>query len=80
MPEKVLFKTEKAQPRATIAEALRSAADQIEDGTVTLAEAGQTRTAMIPDSPTFEIELERLTDSETGEQRFELEYELHWTE
>ena len=28
----------------------------------------------------LEVELERLTDSETGERRYELEYEIRWTE
>ncbi|MFC7116675.1 amphi-Trp domain-containing protein [Natronoarchaeum sp. GCM10025703] len=40
----------------------------------------QSETVTVPEEPTFEVELERLTDSETGEQRYELEYELHWTE
>jgi hypothetical protein len=26
------------------------------------------------------VELERLTDPETGEQRYELEYEISWSE
>ncbi|WP_435096302.1 amphi-Trp domain-containing protein [Halorubrum sp. N11] len=33
----------------------------------------------VPERPRFEVELERLTDSETGEQRYELEYEIRWT-
>ena len=80
MPETVLFKTAESRSRAAIAEALRTAADQIETGSVTLEDADGTQTATVPESPTFEVELERLTDSETGEQRFELEYEIRWTE
>lgn len=80
VPEEVLFKTEETLTRAAIAEALRTAADQIETGSITLEDADGTQTATIPESPTFERELERLTDSETGEQRFELEYEVRWTE
>jgi hypothetical protein len=37
------------------------------------------RTVAVPEHPLFETKLERLTDSETGEQRYELEYEIRWT-
>jgi len=37
------------------------------------------QTVTVPERPRFEVELERLTDSETGEQRYELEYEIRWT-
>ncbi|MEF8841280.1 MAG: amphi-Trp domain-containing protein [Haloarculaceae archaeon] len=80
MPEEQLFKTEEAHTRAEIAQALAEAAEQIESGTVALESATQEQSVSIPEEPTFEVELERLTDSETGEQRYELEYELHWTE
>ena len=80
MPEEQLFKTEEAHTRSEIAQTLAAAAEQIESGTVTLESATQEQTVSIPGNPTFEVELERLTDSETGDQRYELEYELHWTE
>lgn len=80
MPEEQLFKTEEPQTRSEIAQTLASAAEQIETGTVHLESTDQKHTVTIPDEPTFEVELERVTDSETGEQRFELEYELSWTE
>lgn len=80
MPEEQLFKTEEAHTRAEIAQTLAEAAEQIESGTVTLESGTQEQSVSIPGEPTFEVELERLTDSETGEQRYELEYELHWTE
>lgn len=76
VPETVLFKTEETRSRAAIAEALRAAADEIETGFVTLENADDTETATVSESPTFEVELERLTDSEIGDQRFELEYEI----
>lgn len=79
MPEEQLFKTEEAQTRAEIADALVAAAEQIEAGTVELADASTTQHVEVPESPLFEVELERLTDSETGEQRYELEYEIRWT-
>lgn len=80
MPEEVLFKTEDERSRAEIAEALAEAADEIRDGTVRLESATGTRAVTIPENPRFEVELERLTDSETGAERYELEYEIRWTE
>jgi amphi-Trp domain-containing protein len=79
MPEEQLFRTEDAHSRAEIADALVTAAEQIEAGTVELTDASTTRHVEIPASPRFEVELERLTGSETGEQRYELEYEIRWT-
>jgi len=80
MPEEQLFKTEESRTRAEVADALVAAAEQIEAGTVELEGATETQRVDVPESPTFEVELERLTDSETGEQRYELEYEVRWTE
>jgi len=80
MPEEQLFKTKQQATRAEIAEALRDAAAQIESGDVQLSSATAEQTVAVPDSPRFEVELERLTDSETGDQRYELEYEIRWTE
>lgn len=80
MPEEQLFKTEDVHTRSEIAQTLAAAADQIESGTVRLESETQERSVSIPEETTFEVELERLTDSETGEQRYELEYELSWTE
>ena len=79
MPEEELFKTEEELPRTEVAEVLREAADQIESGDVTLVSDAEEQIATVPERPRFEIELERLTDSETGEQRYELEYEIRWT-
>lgn len=80
MPEEELFKTEKRVPRAEIAEALREAASQIDSGDVTLVSDVEEQHVTVPETSRFEVELERLTDSETGEQRYELEYEVRWTE
>lgn len=79
MPEEVLFKTEEQITRTQVAGALRDAADQIESGDVQLTSDTDERTVTVPESPQFEVELERLTDSETGDQRYELEYEIRWT-
>ena len=80
MPEEQLFKTEEELDRAAISEALRDAADQIGSGDVTLGSGADPQTASVPERARFEVELERLTDSETGDQRYELEYEIRWTE
>ena len=71
MPEEVLFKTEKQITRTEIAEALRDAADEIESGDVQLVSETEEQTVTVPESSRFEVELERLTDSETGSQRYE---------
>jgi amphi-Trp domain-containing protein len=80
MPETVLFKTENQRTRAEIAEALRTAAEQLDSGSVELESDTATESVAVPKTTTFEVELERLTDSETGEQRYELEYEIRWRE
>lgn len=79
MPEEQLFKTEASNERSEIAEALVSAAEQIEAGTVRLEDGSSTQRVDLPESPTLEVELERLTVSETGEERYELEYDIRWT-
>jgi amphi-Trp domain-containing protein len=80
MPEEQLFKTENPQTRSEIAETLAVAAEEIESGTVQLSGPEQEREVTVPEEPTLEVELERLTDPETGEQRYELEYEISWSE
>ncbi|SDE74939.1 amphi-Trp domain-containing protein [Halorientalis regularis] len=80
MPEEQPFKTENPQTRSEIAETLAVAAEEIESGTVQLSGPEQEREVTVPEEPTLEVELERLTDSETGEQRYELEYEISWSE
>ncbi len=79
MPEEELFKTETQLPRTEIAEALLDAAEQVESGSVSLESDTASQEVTVPEDPRFEVELERLTDSETGEQRYELEYEIRWT-
>jgi amphi-Trp domain-containing protein len=79
MPEDVLFKTAEETPRAAIADALRDAADQIETGEVVLGHDTNEQAVDVPEHPLFEVELERLTDSDTGDRRYELEYEIRWT-
>lgn len=78
MPEEELFKTETKRTREEIAEILTDAAKQIKSGSVHLQSDTEEQRVTIPETPLFEVELERLTDSETGEQRYELEYEIRW--
>ncbi|HKJ60255.1 MAG TPA: amphi-Trp domain-containing protein [Halobacteriales archaeon] len=79
MPEEVLLKTEELVPRMAIPEAFGEAPDQLESGDVQLVSDTEEQNVSVPKSPQFEVELERLTDSETGDQRYELEYETGWT-
>ncbi len=80
MPEEVLFKLEDSATRTDIADVLRDAAEQVASGSVHLTDGPDEQTVTVPERPRYEVELERLTDSETGEQRYELEYEIRWTE
>jgi len=80
MPEDELFRSEASMDRADIADALRDAATQIAAGDVRLEGDTGEQAVTVPERPLFEVELERLTDSETGEQRYELEYEIRWAE
>lgn len=79
MPEEQLFKHEGPTDRTAIARTLADAAEQITDWTVRLENGDQEQSVTIPEEPTFEVELERGSDSETGETRYELEYELSWS-
>jgi amphi-Trp domain-containing protein len=79
MPEEQLFKTEEQATRTEVADVLRDAADQVESGEVELTSERAEQTVTVPEEPRLEVELERLTSSETGEQRYELEYEVRWT-
>lgn len=79
MPEEQLFKTETERNRTEIAETLAATAEGVEAGSVRLVGDDGDQLLDIPERASFEVELERLTDSETGEQRYELEYEIRWT-
>jgi len=79
MPEEQLFETETDRSRAEIAETLAATAEGVEAGSVRLVSEDGDQLLDIPERATFEVELERETDPESGEQRYELEYELSWT-
>lgn len=78
MPQEVLYRTQSARTRPEIADPLTELAEQIAEGTVRLTNGAEEQTVEIPEQPSFEVELERLCDSETGEQRSELEFEIRW--
>lgn len=78
MPEEGLFETEEQVTRTEIAEAFRDAVNQIGSGDVQLTSDTDEQIVTVPESPRYEVELERLTDSETGDQRYDLEYESRW--
>lgn len=80
MQETVRFESEKQRPRAEVAAVLRTAAEQIDSGTVHLQSETADEQVTIPETPRLEVELEREADPDTGEQRYELEYELGWRE
>jgi amphi-Trp domain-containing protein len=77
--EEVLFKTEEEVDRTGIADRLRDAAEQIESGNVELKSSDQQQTADVPETSTFEVELERQTDADSSDY-YELEFELSWNE
>lgn len=80
MLEQQLFEPEEQTACAEIADALHEAANRIETRSVELCSREAKQTGSLLEMSRFEVELKRLTDSETGEQRYELEYELRWTE
>ncbi len=75
MADETLFESERRRSRTDIADVLRSVATALEnDGPVTLEDGAQSVQVDPPESPLFEIEVER----ESGEMS--LEFELEWGE
>ena len=79
MPGEELFKSEQTHSRAEIARTLSATAEWIESGTVRLEKRTEERDVPVPEAPLFDVELEPLTDSETGDERNELEDGMRWT-
>jgi len=79
MSENVLFRIENETSKAETAKALREAADDIAFGGITLVSDSQEESIVVPENLRFKIEFEQLTNSETGEQRYELKYGISWT-
>jgi amphi-Trp domain-containing protein len=79
MGETVLLETERRSSRADIAATLRDVADKLDAGDpVTFAAGEESVTVDPPESPEFEIKVERETESGSDEMSFELEVE--WDE
>ena len=76
MPEEQVFETEQELDRAGMVTELRWLADAVETGRV--APEGE-EPIELPERCRYEFEMERLTSSETGEVRHELEVEIRWT-
>lgn len=72
--EEVLFESETDESRATVADYLRSVADRLDDGTVTLRSGDEEFTV----EPTEPVEFEVTVEREGAETSLELE--LEWTE
>ncbi|WP_394741720.1 amphi-Trp domain-containing protein [Natronococcus roseus] len=80
MPEEVLFKFERSMERNEIADYLRSVADSIDGGDISLEAGGESVTMSPPARPTFEIKAERETSSSGGPAELSVEFELEWDE
>jgi amphi-Trp domain-containing protein len=79
MGETVLFESEQHNSRPEIAAALRDVAEKLDAGDpVTFAAGDESVTVDPPESPEFEIKVERETGSGPDEISFELEVE--WDE
>ncbi|WP_256546217.1 amphi-Trp domain-containing protein [Halobellus inordinatus] len=80
MPEEVLFKSESAQGRESIATYLRDVADKLDAGdAITLTAGGQSVTLEPPAKPTFEVKAEREGPTE-GPGELSIEFEIEWDE
>lgn len=78
MPETVLFKSEESSTRTGAASFLRTFADKIESGRVTLKQ-GESETSLdIPEHLSLEVKAER--EEKPGKPgKLSLEVELEWT-
>ncbi len=72
--EEVLFESETEESRAAVADYLRSVADRLDDGAVTLRSGDEELTVNPPETVEFEVKVER-EGAETS-----LELELEWAE
>ena len=81
MPEEVLFKSESTQSREEIADYLRAVADRLSANEAVTLSAGRDSVSLeVPDRPTFEVKVERETDSGGGNAEQSLELEIEWPE
>jgi len=77
--EEVLFVHERRTDRATIAEQLRTVADNLEAGEPVSLSAGSDSISLdVPARPEFEVKVERETSGSGSE--LSVEFELEWDE
>ncbi len=75
--EKVLFKSEEKKSRVEIVSILRSVADRIEQGTMTLRQGEREVVLDFPQHMTLELKVEDEKKKRKGTKR-QLEIELEW--
>jgi amphi-Trp domain-containing protein len=74
--EEVLFETESVQDRSDIADYFEQVAENLRHGTVTLVSGDDEITLEPPQSPVFEVKVER--EQEGGEEEMSVEFEVEW--
>jgi len=81
MAEETLIEVEGSHDRATIASYFRQFADGMEsDGSVTFRTDDDEVSVTVPETAEFELEIERETDEEGGDQEeYEIEFEVEWS-
>jgi amphi-Trp domain-containing protein len=79
MPEEVLFKSERRQSRAEVADYLRTVADKLDaGGSISMSTGSDSVTLDVPDRPTFEVKAER--EGTAPNTELSIEFELEWKE
>ena len=80
MPEEILFEFEQSMSRADAAAYLRAVADKLDkDGSLSFTSGDQSRTVAVPDHLTFEVKVERESQTNGGTE-IGVEFELEWDE
>lgn len=78
--EKVLFKSEERKQTSEVASILRTVADKIESGRITLSQGEEEINLTIPGAVTLEIKVEEETKTGKDTLKKSLEIELEWYE
>ena len=80
MPEEVLFESERKMDRASVADYLRTLADNLDSGAeITLQSGDQSVTLQPPSTVEFEVKAER-EGPKGGDGELSIEVELEWPE
>ncbi len=78
--EKVLFKSEEKKQTSEVASILRTVADKVESGQITLSQGKEEVNLSIPGTITLEIKVEEETKAGRDTLKKSLEIELEWYE